>query len=202
MLLSIEGPIGVGKTSLTKIIKENFKELNFVIVYELSYKNLYLDRFYSDIERYAFPTQIEFLMNRFKQWKKIQNSRENIVCDYFFFKDEIFAQMNLKGEDIKLYNRIFSIIRYHIRPPDYLIYLTASPFTLLERIRRRGRSFETLIKLDYLISLCKFYEDYLSSYKSSPVLKIETDSLDYVNKKEDQEYIISKIRGFILPGVK
>jgi deoxyadenosine/deoxycytidine kinase len=110
--------------------------------------------------------------------------------------------MNLKGEDIKLYNRLFSLMIHHIKPPDYLIYLTASPSILLERIKKRGRSFETLIKLDYLISLCKFYEDYLSSYKGSPVLKIETDSLDYVNKKEDQEYIISKIRGFILPGVK
>jgi deoxyadenosine/deoxycytidine kinase len=198
MLLSIEGPIGVGKTSLTKIISENFKDLNFIRVYELSSKNGYLDRFYSDIERYAFPTQIEFLVNRFKQWEKIQNSKENIVCDYFFFKDEIFAQMNLKGEDIKLYNRIFNLMRHHIRPPDYLIYLTASPSTLLERIRKRGRSFETLITLDYLTSLRKFYEDYLANYKTSPVLKTDTDSLDYVNKKEDQQHILSKIRSFIL----
>jgi len=198
MLLSIEGPIGVGKTSLTKIISENFKDLNFIRVYELSSKNGYLDRFYSDIERYAFPTQIEFLVNRFKQWEKIQNSKENIVCDYFFFKDEIFAQMNLKGEDIKLYNRIFNLMRHHIRPPDYLIYLTASPSTLLERIRKRGRSFETLMTLDYLTSLRKFYEDYLANYKTSPVLKTDTDSLDYVNKKEDQQHILSKIRSFIL----
>ncbi|MGC8890778.1 MAG: deoxynucleoside kinase [bacterium] len=202
MLLSIEGPIGVGKTSLTNIIAENLRELNFIKIYELSQRNIYLDRFYIDIKRYAFPTQIEFLINRFWQWRKIQDLKGNVVCDYFFFKDEIFACMNLEGEDINLYRRIFNLMVHHIKPPDYLVYLTASPSTLLERIKRRGRTFEAMLKLDYLISLCKSYEDYISGYKVSPILKIETDSLDYVNRKEDQEYIMSKIKRFILLGGK
>ncbi|MGB9682979.1 MAG: deoxynucleoside kinase [bacterium] len=202
MLLSIEGPIGVGKTSLTNIIAENLRELNFIKIYELSQRNIYLDRFYIDIKRYAFPTQIEFLINRFWQWRKIQDLKGNVVCDYFFFKDEIFACMNLEGEDINLYRRIFNLMVHHIKPPDYLVYLTASPSTLLERIKRRGRTFEAMLKLDYLISLCKSYEDYISGYKVSPILKIETNSLDYVNRKEDQEYIMSKIKRFILLGGK
>ncbi|MGC8717604.1 MAG: deoxynucleoside kinase [bacterium] len=202
MLLSIEGPIGVGKTSLTNIIAENLRELNFIKIYELSQRNIYLDRFYIDVKRYAFPTQIEFLINRFWQWRKIQDLKGNVVCDYFFFKDEIFACMNLEGEDINLYRRIFNLMVHHIKPPDYLVYLTASPSTLLERIKRRGRTFEAMLKLDYLISLCKSYEDYISGYKVSPILKIETDSLDYVNRKEDQEYIMSKIKRFILLGGK
>jgi len=194
MLLSIEGPIGVGKTSLAKIIVE---ELGFRGIYELSYKNPYLDRFYSDIERYSFPIQIEFLVNRFRQWKIIQNSRENIVCDYFFYKDEIFALMNLKGEDIKLYRRIYGHIVQHIKPPDYVIYLSASPEILIDRVRKRGRRYEASITYEYLCMLCKHYEEYMKKYNLSPVLKIETETLDYVNRIEDKRYILTEISKFI-----
>lgn len=194
MLLSIEGPIGVGKTSLTRILAD---ELRFDSIYELSYKNPYLNRFYTDIERYSFPIQIEFLANRFKQWKKVQKSTKNTVCDYFFYKDEIFAQMNLKGEDIKLYRRIYNLMSQHIKPPDYLIYLSANPDVLMERIRKRGRRYESPITYEYLYRLCKYYEEYMNKYRFSAVLKIEAESLDYVNNVEDRRYILEKIRRFI-----
>ena len=193
MLLSIEGPIGVGKTSLTKIL---VGKLGFKGVYELSYKNPYLDRFYSDIERYSFPVQIEFLVNRFRQWRTIQNSKGNVVCDYFFYKDEIFALMNLKGEDIKLYKRIYDHMVRHIRPPDYVVYLSASPEFLMDRIRKRGRIYEASITYEYLRMLCKHYEEYMKKYTLSPVLRIETEALDYVNRIEDKRYILTEISKF------
>ncbi|MBC7319159.1 deoxynucleoside kinase [bacterium] len=194
MLLSIEGPIGVGKTSLTRIVT---KDLGFKGIYELSYKNPYLSSFYSDIERYSFPIQIEFLINRFRQWKSIQNIKENLVCDYFFYKDEIFAQMNLKGEDIRLYKRIYNQMLKHIKPPDYVIYLSASPKTLIERIEKRGRVYEKSITYEYLSNLCSHYEDYMNKYSLSPVLKVRVENLDYVNKIEDRRYMLSLIEDFI-----
>lgn len=194
MLLSIEGPIGVGKTSLARIIAD---ELDFKGIYELSYKNPYLSNFYDDIERYSFPIQIEFLVNRFRQWKSIQNAEGNLVCDYFFYKDEIFAQMNLKGEDIKLYRRIYNQMLKHIKPPDYVIYLSANPKVLIERIEKRGRKYERSIKYEYLSGLYNCYEDYMNKYNLSPVLKIEVEDIDYVNKIENRKYILSLIDKFI-----
>lgn len=194
LLVSIEGPIGVGKTSLARILRDN---LGFRCFFELSFRNPYLDRFYKDIERYSFPIQLEFLVNRFRQWKRIQNIRNNIVCDYFFYKDEIFAQMNLKGEDLNLYKRIFNLMVEHIRPPDYVIYLSATPEILLSRIRRRGREYEAPITLEYLERLCRSYNEYFEDYKLSPVLKLNVEHLDYVNKDEDRRYILNEIRRFI-----
>lgn len=194
MLLSIEGPIGVGKTSLARIIAN---ELGFKGTYELSYKNPYLNDFYNDIERYSFPIQIEFLINRFRQWKLIQDTRKNLVCDYFFYKDEIFAQMNLKGEDIRLYRRIYNQMLKHIKPPDYVVYLSASPKVLIERIEKRGRVYERSIRYKYLSNLYNHYEDYMNKYNLSPVLKIEVENLDYVNKIEDRRYILLLIKDFI-----
>lgn len=194
MLLSIEGPIGVGKTSLARII---VNELGFKGIYELSYKNPYLNDFYNDIERYSFPIQIEFLVNRFRQWKLIQDTRENLVCDYFFYKDEIFAQMNLREEDIRLYRRIYNQMLKHIKPPDYVVYLSASPEVLIERIEKRGRVYERSIKYEYLSNLYNHYEDYMNKYSLSPVLKIEVGNLDYVNKIEDRRYMLLLIKNFI-----
>lgn len=194
MLLSIEGPIGVGKTSLTRIVS---RDLRFKGIYELSYKNPYLSSFYSDIERYSFPIQIEFLTNRFRQWKSIQNIKENLVCDYFFYKDEIFAQMNLKGEDIRLYRRIYDQMLKHIKPPDYVIYLSANPETLIDRIKKRGRTYEKSITYEYLSNLCSHYEGYMSRYSLSPILKVEVEDIDYVNRIEDRRYMLSLIEDFI-----
>ncbi len=194
MLLSIEGPIGVGKTSLARII---VSELGFKGTYELSYKNPYLNDFYNDVERYSFPIQIEFLVNRFRQWRLIQNTDKDLVCDYFFYKDEIFAQMNIKGEDIRLYRRIYNQMLKHIKPPDYVVYLSASPEVLIERIEKRGRVYERSIKYEYLWNLHNHYEDYMNKYSLSPVLKIEVGNLDYVNKIEDRRYIILLIKNFI-----
>lgn len=193
LLLSIEGPIGVGKTSLAKILE---KELGFRAFYELSFKNPYLSRFYNDIERYSFPIQIEFLVNRFRQWKKIQNVKGNVVCDYFFYKDEIFAQMNLKGEDLKLYRRIYNLMLKHITPPNYVIYLSARPEVLLKRIEKRGREYESSITLEYLSRLCGFYAEYLKCYTLSPVLILNVEDIDYVNREEDRIYILTEIKKF------
>jgi deoxyadenosine/deoxycytidine kinase len=194
VLLSIEGPIGVGKTSLTGILAD---ELKLRGVYELSFRNPYLGRFYSDIERYSFPIQIEFLVNRFRQWKKIQDAEGDVVCDYFFYKDEIFAEMNLKGEDIKLYRRIYNFMVEHIKPPRYVIYLSASPEVLMERIRKRGRDYESPIKYEYISRLCRYYREYMNRYTLSPVLKVDTETLDYVNRTDDREFILSEIRRFL-----
>lgn len=194
VLLSVEGPIGVGKTSLTGILAD---ELKLRGVYELSFRNPYLGRFYSDIERYSFPIQIEFLVNRFRQWKKIQNAEGDVVCDYFFYKDEIFAEMNLKGEDIKLYRRIYNFMVEHIKPPRYVIYLFTSPEVLMERIRKRGRDYESPIKYEYISRLCRYYREYMNRYTLSPVLKVDAETLDYVNRTDDREFILSEIRRFL-----
>ena len=193
LLLSIEGPIGAGKTSLTRILE---REIGFKGFYELSFKNPYLSKFYNDIERYSFPIQIEFLASRFKQWKRIQNVNVDTVCDYFFYKDEIFARMNLKGEDFKLYRRIFNLMIEHIRPPDYVIYLSARPAVLLERIEKRGREYESPITLEYLMKLCSFYDEYLKDYRLSPVLILDVEGFDYVNNERDRMHIILEVRRF------
>lgn len=194
LLVSIEGPIGVGKTSLARILKDN---LGFRCFYELSFRNPYLDRFYRDIERYSFPIQLEFLANRFRQWRRIQKIEGRVVCDYFFYKDEIFAQMNLKGEDLNLYKRVYNLMVEHIKPPDYVIYLSATPEVLLDRIKKRGREYESPITLEYLNRLCRFYSDYFRSYSLSPVLRLDVGYLDYVNSEKDRSYILSEVKRFI-----
>jgi deoxyadenosine/deoxycytidine kinase len=192
----VEGAIGVGKTSLVLLLSKKFNaKYNLEIVEE----NPFLSEFYNDIERYAFQTQIFFLLNRYKQQLElIQQDLFNqlLFSDYLFAKDRIFAHLNLSGNELSMYEHLYEIMVKDIPSPDLIIYLQASTETLMKRITLRDRPFERKISYEYMKKLNSAYQEFFSypdNYKKIKLIKINTNDLDFVSKKKDLEYIISQI---------
>jgi len=192
----VEGAIGVGKTSLVLLLSKKFNaKSNLEIVEE----NPFLSKFYNDIERYAFQTQIFFLLNRYKQQLELVQQdlfNQLIFSDYLFAKDRLFAHLNLSGNELSMYERLYEIMVKDIPSPDLIIYLQASTETLMKRIALRDRPFERKISYEYMRRLNLAYQEFFSypdNYKKSTLIKIDTNDLDFVSKKKDLEYIISQI---------
>lgn len=191
--IAIEGPIGVGKTTLAKIIAER---LDGKPVLEMAEENPFLPDFYKDRKTYAFQTQIFFLMSRYSQQEKLYNQDLFLKCtvsDYFFAKDKIFARLNLSEHELVLYNQICKALEKNIRYPDLVIYLTGEIDTLLYRIKKRDRDFEKNFDKDYLTKLCEAYSNYFFYYNESPLLVVNSDNIDIPNNSEKIDYIIDKI---------
>jgi len=195
-LIVVEGAIGVGKTSLVLQLSDQFNaKCNLEVVEE----NPFLVKFYSDIERYAFQTQIFFLLSRYRQQIELAQMdlfHQLIFSDYLFAKDRIFAHLNLSGSELSMYEKLYNIMSKNIPKPDLIVYLQASTELLMKRIALRDRPFERKMSYEYMMRLNSTYEDFFSSqdnYKGIKLIKINTNHLDFVGKKEDFKYIISKI---------
>jgi len=196
MHIALAGNIGSGKTTLTKLLAEHY---NFKPLYEDVDENPYLESFYEDMKRWSFNLQIYFLNSRFRQVVHIQRNKENVVQDRTIYEDAyIFApnlhEMGLMStRDFETYRSLFDLMTSFIAPPDLLIYLRADVSLLVKQIQKRGRSYETGIRLDYLQSLNDKYEKWISSYKEGKLLIIDVEKVRFEERKEDLGYIISLI---------
>lgn len=192
--IAIEGMIGVGKTTLSMLLANR---LNAYLVLEEVEKNPFLERFYDDPERFAFQTQIFFLLSRYRQQIEIPSPDlfgRKVISDYCFVRDKIFARVNLKDDELFLYERILTLLESRLPRPDLVVYLQASTETLLERIRRRGRSFETDIDVDYVKALNEAYNHFFFHYDETPLLVVNTREVDFFGNPEHVDSIVHQIK--------
>ncbi|MBI5197171.1 MAG: deoxynucleoside kinase [Nitrospirae bacterium] len=191
--LVIEGPIGVGKTSLGKLLAQ---ELKARLVLEKADDNPFLPRFYQNPRQYAFSAQIFFLLNRYQQQLHLQQPdlfHQTTLTDYFFPKDRVFAKINLDNDEWVLYDQIYRMLELRLPSPDLVIYLQAETDVLMERIRQRGLSYEREITRDYLQRLNEAYNQFFFHYTDSPLLVIQTTDIDFVKSREDLEDLLKQI---------
>ncbi|RMD50413.1 MAG: deoxynucleoside kinase [Ignavibacteria bacterium] len=199
--IAIEGVIGAGKTSLAKKLSEKLKSKLILEEFE---ENPFLEKFYNDRRRYAFQTQMFFLINRFKQQQALNQEdlfAEYIVSDYMFDKDKIFAYLNLSGEELKLYESIFPMLKRDLRKYDLVIFLQSHIDRLMYNIKKRGRRFERNITRSYIEELSEAYNNFFFKYNDTPLLIVNTSEIDFVNNERDFNELFNQIfredRGFI-----
>jgi deoxyguanosine kinase len=196
MYFAIEGVIGVGKTTLARMLQASF---DAELVLEVFEENPFLSDFYSDRQRYAFQTQIFFLLSRYHQQRRNISDRlgeaKVLIADYTFEKDALFARINLTGDELEMYYRVQEALAEKIVKPDLVVYLRASTDTLMKRIALRDRSYERNMERAYIDQLNQSYEEYyLGAAHNSPVLVIDSNELDFVGRPEDFQNILSRIR--------
>lgn len=199
--IAIEGVIGAGKTALAKKLAD---KLSAKLVLEEFEENPFLEKFYDDRKRHAFQTQMFFLINRFKQQEQFNQEdlfTNYVVSDYIFDKDQIFAYLNLSGEELKLYENMFPLLKRDLRQFDLVIFLQASVDRLIYNIKKRNRVIEKNISRSYIRELSEAYNNFFFKYNSTPLLIVNTTDIDFVNKEEDFEELFKQIfredRGFI-----
>lgn len=189
----LEGVIGVGKTSLAKLLAARCDgRLNLEIVEE----NPFLARFYQDRAAYAFQTQIFFLLSRFRQQQNLFQHdlfSSVLVSDYLFAKDRIFANLNLSDDELALYDQLAGILEQRVLKPDLVVFLQARTEVLMERIRWRGRAYERDMDPEYIDALAKAYAYFFGHYESTPLLVVNTDDLDFVNSPRDFELLYEQL---------
>lgn len=198
--IAIEGVIGVGKTTLARLLKPEF---NAELLLEVFEENPFLPRFYQDRERYAFQTQTFFLLSRFQQQHEaIPNALSvgNLLSDYTFDKNKIFARLTLGGDELEMYERVQDILGGRIPLPDLVVYLRASVDSLMTRIAVRDRSYERTMQANYIAALASAYDAYYSTYAAAPVLVVETDDLDYVHRHSDLASLALEIKAALTQG--
>jgi deoxyguanosine kinase len=196
MYFAIEGVIGVGKTTLARLLQASFKA---ELVLEVFEENPFLSNFYADRARYAFQTQIFFLLSRYHQQRRNITDRlgsvKSIISDYTFEKDALFARINLQGDELDMYYSVQEALAEKVTTPNLVVYLRANTDTLMRRIAQRDRPYERSMERDYIDLLNRAYDEYyLSSSHTSPVLIIDTNDLDIVNRPEDLALIEQRIR--------
>ena len=198
--IAIEGVIGAGKSSLAKRIGER---LNAKLIMEQFDNNPFLENFYNDRKRFAFQTQMFFLINRFKQQQELHQEdlfADHIVCDYIFEKDRIFAYMNLSKDELNLYESIYPLLARALRKPDLVIFLQSSTDRLMFNIKKRSRKIERAITRSYLDELSEAYNHYFFRYNSTPLLIVNSSEIDFVSSDKDIDELFKQIfredRGF------
>jgi len=196
MYIAIEGVIGVGKTTLARLLQPAFDADLLLEVFE---ENPFLSDFYIDRARYAFQTQIFFLLSRYQQQRRgvttILEAGKSLLSDYTFAKDSLFARINLKGDELEMYKRVHQALAEKISMPDLLVYLRADTDVLMQRIALRDRSYERNIERSYIDELNQAYEDFFSRpYDDTPVLTIDSNPLDFVRFPEHLRLIENRIR--------
>jgi deoxyadenosine/deoxycytidine kinase len=197
MYIAVEGVIGVGKTTLARLLQTAFQAGVLLEVFE---ENPFLSSFYSDRARYAFQTQIFFLLSRYYQQRRTVQEllvqSENLVADYTFEKDALFAQINLKGDELDMYYRVHEALAEKIVAPDLVVYLRADTEVLMQRIAFRDRPYERNMERAYIDELNRAYESFYADGQSrrSPVLMVDTNTLDYVRRRADLDLVENRIR--------
>ncbi len=178
--IAIEGPIGVGKTTLAKRLAESF---GYPLLLEPSTENPFLDRFYREGRRHALPTQLFFLLHRAQQVAQVRNDLLGsvLVADFLIEKDRLFAQLNLDENELELYDRIHQALDLKPPSPDLVVYLQAPVSVLLRRIRRRGIGFEQQMDANYLTALCAAYTKFFHYYDEAPLLIVNAANVDFGN---------------------
>ncbi|HDR4514844.1 TPA: deoxynucleoside kinase [Bacillus cereus] len=205
--ITVEGPIGVGKTSLAKEISTH---MQLHLLKEIVDENPFLGKFYEDIDEWSFQTEMFFLCNRYKQLEDINikhlNQRKPVVADYHIFKNVIFASRTLKDSQYDKYMQIYRILTQDMPVPNVIVYLTASLETLQKRIAMRGREFEKNMDPNYLLQLTKDYETAMDAFKKDhpniPVLKFNGDDMDFVKNPDDLNVILSALQNTLLKESK
>lgn len=191
--IAVEGAIGAGKTSLVNLLEQQYEAR---VILEENDSNPFIAKFYEDRETFSFQTQIFFLLSRYNQYMALaQRDLFNsvVVIDYLFQRDKIFAQLNLEDHEYRLYDQIFNLIGPKTPKPDLVIFLQASTEVLLERVSKRGREYEAFMDPDYLDSVNKAFNNFFFYYSDTPLLVINTNEIDFVEKKCDLEELINKI---------
>lgn len=195
--IAVEGPIGVGKTTLTKRLADTF---NYELLLEQSEDNPFLDRFYQNPKQHALSTQLFFLFQRAQQ---IQDLRQNDmfepvrVADFLIDKDQLFAQQNLEPDEFELYLNVYRHLTIDAPVPDLVIYLQAPTEVLLGRIQKRGVDAEQLIERSYLENLNEAYAEFFHYYNSSPLLIVNSADIDLVNNEDDYVQLVKRV---VSPG--
>ena len=191
--IAIEGVIGAGKTTLADMLS---KTIGASVILEEFEENPFLEEFYKEPKRFAFQTQIFFLLSRFRQVQELHQIdlfRQKIVSDYLFEKDRIFATLNLSDKEMKLYDGIARVMEKEISAPDLVIYLQASTDRLMSNIRKRGRSYEKNMDINYIDALNDMYNKFFFHYTKAPLLVINTNELDYQHSEQDYQDILVEI---------
>ncbi|UCF60435.1 MAG: deoxynucleoside kinase [Anaerolineaceae bacterium] len=194
MYIAIEGVIGVGKTTLARLLQPVFDAELLLEIFE---ENPFLSDFYADRSRYAFQTQIFFLLSRYQQQYRVVPqalSKGNLIADYTFDKDALFARLNLEGDELSTYTLVHEALAERIPIPDLVVYLKVDTDNALQRIAMRDRSYERLIERSYIEDLNQAYEAYFSDQKVYRVLKIDTNSLNYVTQQKHLDHVTKRIR--------
>jgi deoxyadenosine/deoxycytidine kinase len=189
----VEGPIGVGKTSLAKILAGEFQART---LFERVEENPFLAKFYEDRATYAFQTQLFFLLSRYRQQQELSQQdlfKQNTVSDYLFAKDKIFASLTLSSEEIGLYQQIYQLLDTRVPKPDLVVYLQARPDVLYKRIRKRDKSYEKAVTQDYLKEVSRGYNEFFFRYDETPLLVVNTSDIDFVSSGNDLADLIKEI---------
>jgi deoxyguanosine kinase len=192
--IAVEGPIGVGKTSLAKRLAESF---NYDILLEKSEENPFLDRFYHNPRQMALATQLFFLFQRAQQIQELRQDDmfEPVrVADFLMEKDRLFARQNLDADEFRLYENVYNHLTIDAPVPDLVIYLQAPVEVLMHRIQQRAIPSEQLIQEQYLINLTKAYTEFFHYYNSSALLVVNSSELDFVNNEADYSLLLNHIR--------
>jgi len=190
----VEGPIGVGKTSLVERLAERLSGRTLL---ETADDNPFLADFYKDRRRSAFQAQLWFLLSRFRQQQELAQGElfgQTLVADYLFAKDKIFAYLNLEDHELALYERVHALLEVRVPTPDLVIFLQANTETLLRRIHVRGKSYERELERKYLESLNTAYTHFFFHYEASPLLVVNTSDIDFVKRPEDFEDLVKTIQ--------
>ncbi|MFM9968118.1 MAG: deoxynucleoside kinase [Burkholderiales bacterium] len=189
----VEGPIGVGKTSLARRLSER---VNASLLLERPEQNPFLARFYQDMARYALPTQLFFLFQRINQLRELSQLdmfKRLTVADFLLEKDPLFARLTLSGEELHLYQTIYDTLKPQAPTPDLVVYLQAQSDTLIERVRRRATNYERPISEEYLALLADSYSRYFYHYDGAPILIVNSERLNFVRNDKDLDLLIERI---------
>ena len=191
--ICVDGPIAVGKSTLSRKLAEHFSAR---LVLEEFDDNPFLRHFYNDPKLVAFQTQVYFLLARFKQQETLRQQdlfSRTLVSDYLFAKDRIFAYMNLSREELALYERIYDLVRPQLLEPDLVIYLHAHPDTLMERLHKRGRTYENTVEREYLEELTQGYNHFFTHYDETPLLILDTSHVNFETHEDDFQQLLELI---------
>jgi len=190
----VEGPIGVGKTSLAQRLAEH---MDAATMLEKPNENPFLADFYLNPSRYALSTQLFFLFQRSNEVRELSQMdlfHQSTVSDYLLDKDPLFARLNLSEEEFSLYQKIYNTLQLHAPLPDLVIYLQATPDTLVERVRNRGQSYENGIDESYLTRLAQSYSNFFYHYNAAPVLMVNSECLNFAENDDDFNLLLNRIR--------
>jgi len=189
----VEGPIGVGKTSLAKILVAEFQARS---VFERIDENPFLPKFYKARETYAFQNQIFFLVNRYQQQMELGQQdlfSQGTVADYLFAKDQIFAALTLSAEELNLYQQIYALLTARVPKPDLVVYLQARPEVLYKRIKKRDKKYERGVTFEYITEVAQAYNQFFFHYDETPLLVVNTSEIDFVSSSKDLADLIKEI---------